>query len=115
MPLAFDDERTDALFRLKSSPQPWSAIRAMFDVHDGDEASFRSLFTSAPPRPYEPYTGTGVRWRYFGHACVLIETGGMSMLFDPVLSYTYDSEISRYTYLDLPDTIDYVLISHNHI
>jgi L-ascorbate metabolism protein UlaG (beta-lactamase superfamily) len=36
------------------------------------------------------------------------------MLFDPVLSYTYESNISRYTYLDLPEVIDYVLITHNH-
>jgi L-ascorbate metabolism protein UlaG (beta-lactamase superfamily) len=36
------------------------------------------------------------------------------MLFDPVLSYTYEGGISRYTYLDLPDSIDYVLITHNH-
>src|SRR5262249_62357477 len=31
-----------------------------------------------------------------------------------VLSYTYESNISRYTYLDLPDSIDYVLITHAH-
>jgi L-ascorbate metabolism protein UlaG (beta-lactamase superfamily) len=36
------------------------------------------------------------------------------MLFDPVLSYTYENGISRYTYLDLPDSIDYVLITHEH-
>lgn len=36
------------------------------------------------------------------------------MLFDPVLSYTYDSNIARYTYLDLPDTIDFALVTHNH-
>ena len=35
-------------------------------------------------------------------------------LFDPVLSYTYESEIARYTYADLPDHIDYVVITHNH-
>jgi L-ascorbate metabolism protein UlaG (beta-lactamase superfamily) len=35
-------------------------------------------------------------------------------LLDPVLSYTYESSISRYTYLDLPDHIDYVLITHGH-
>jgi L-ascorbate metabolism protein UlaG (beta-lactamase superfamily) len=38
----------------------------------------------------------------------------MSMLFDPVLSYTYESAISRYTYLDLPDSIDWVFITHAH-
>ena len=36
------------------------------------------------------------------------------MLFDPVLSYTYESSLSRYTYLDLPESIDYVFITHNH-
>ena len=38
----------------------------------------------------------------------------LSILFDPVLSYTYESDISRYTYNDLPDVIDYVVITHNH-
>jgi len=36
------------------------------------------------------------------------------MLFDPVLSYTYESAISRYSYADLPPAIDYVMITHNH-
>jgi L-ascorbate metabolism protein UlaG (beta-lactamase superfamily) len=36
------------------------------------------------------------------------------VLFDPMLSYTYESSVSRYTYQDLPDTIDYVAITHNH-
>ena len=72
------------------------------------------LFDSRAPAFIFPYAGPGVRWRYFGHACILIESQGTSMLFDPVLSYTYESGISRYTYLDLPDQIDYVLITHNH-
>jgi L-ascorbate metabolism protein UlaG (beta-lactamase superfamily) len=55
-----------------------------------------------------------LRWRYFGHACILIESQGINMLFDPVLSYTYENGVSRYTYLDLPDSIDYVLITHDH-
>src|ERR1051326_6719436 len=32
----------------------------------------------------------------------------------PALSYTYDTGIERYTYQDLPETIDYVLITHSH-
>ena len=30
------------------------------------------------------------------------------------MSYTYESSVSRFTYEDLPDRIDYVLITHNH-
>jgi L-ascorbate metabolism protein UlaG (beta-lactamase superfamily) len=36
------------------------------------------------------------------------------MLFDPMLSYTYESGVTRYSYRDLPDKIDYVVITHNH-
>jgi L-ascorbate metabolism protein UlaG (beta-lactamase superfamily) len=110
----FADARIDTLFRLKNAPQPWSEIRGLFDIPPSQDALFRSFFTTSPPPPYEPYTGPGLRWRYFGHACILLESRGTSILVDPVLSYTYESDISRYTYTDLPDTIDYVLITHNH-
>ena len=110
----FEDEAVDRLFRLKTEPQPWHVIKETLQVGDAYDSLVRSFLTTEPPPPYVPYTGLGVRWRYFGHACILIESNGMSMLFDPVLSYTYENDISRYTYLDLPDKIDYVLITHNH-
>jgi L-ascorbate metabolism protein UlaG (beta-lactamase superfamily) len=110
----FEDERVEMLFDLKQIPQPWGAIRELIPVPDDKEELFRSFFTTQPEPGYQPYRGPGVRWRYFGHACILIETASLSMLFDPVLSYTYENTISRYTYADLPDKIDYVLITHNH-
>ena len=112
--LPFDSPVVDDLFRLKSIPRPWDEIKAMLAVPDSYDALLGSFLTSAMPPSYVPYTGPGVRWRYFGHACILIESEGVSMLFDPVLSYTYENGISRYTYLDLPDSIDYVLITHDH-
>ena len=45
---------------------------------------------------------------------LFVETSDVSILFDPVLSYTYESDISRYTYDDLPEKIDFVVITHNH-
>jgi L-ascorbate metabolism protein UlaG (beta-lactamase superfamily) len=82
-------------------------------VHNGD-ASFGSFFTSEPPKPAQRYTGDGVRVRYYSHACLLIETRDVAILTDPVVSYRYPTDIQRYSYDDLPDVIDYVLISHNH-
>lgn len=111
---AFDDGSVDRLFQLKTESQTWSVIREILQMEDAQENFLRQFFTTDAPPPYQPYTGPGVRWRYFGHACILIESNGISMLFDPVLSYTYESDISRYTYLDLPGKIDYVLITHNH-
>lgn len=112
--LPFDAEEVDYLFRLKSSPRPWCEIKERLDITESPESLFRSFFTASPPPPYEPYRGRGMRWRYFGHACILLETPGVNLLFDPVLSYTYESDVSRYTYMDLPDSIDYVVITHNH-
>jgi L-ascorbate metabolism protein UlaG (beta-lactamase superfamily) len=111
---AFDDESVDRLFRLKTEPQTWSVIKEILQPDGAQETLLQQFLTTEAPPPYEPYTGKGVRWRYFGHACILIEANGISMLFDPVLSYTYENNISRYTYLDLPDKIDYVLITHDH-
>lgn len=104
----------DELFKMKTTPQPFSFIKDALALDDRDDELFCSFLTEVPTARYQPYEGKGLRWRYFGHACILIETPGISILSDPVLSYTYESDISRYTYDDLPDFIDYVVITHNH-
>lgn len=114
LPWSFADQRIDALFRLKNTPQPWRTICDSLALSQSEQEAFSQFVTSEPPPSYEPYTGTGVRWRYFGHACILLEMRSLNILTDPVLSYTYESDISRYTYADLPERIDYVLITHNH-
>jgi len=112
--IPFDDQVVDELFRLKSAPRPWGEIKEMLKAPEESERLVRSFLAPDPPPAYSPYRGRGVRWRYFGHACILVETQNVNMLFDPVLSYTYESNVSRYTYQDLPDSIDYVVITHNH-
>lgn len=112
---SFDSPAVDGLFALKSTPAKFSDIRDMLEINEESDAELlTTLLTPSPPKPYQKYEGSGVRWRYFGHACILLESGGKSMLFDPVLSYTYESSVSRYTYEDLPEHIDMVLITHNH-
>jgi L-ascorbate metabolism protein UlaG (beta-lactamase superfamily) len=109
--IPFASERIDALFRLRCEPSSLEDIR---DVLGDDALQSESFLTTHAPKPYQPYDGDGARWRYFGHACILLETRDITVLLDPVLSYTYESDVSRYTYEDLPDVIDYVLITHNH-
>lgn len=55
-----------------------------------------------------------VRIRYFGHACVLMQCAGVSILIDPLLSYPGEAKIDHFTFDDLPERIDYVLITHPH-
>ncbi len=112
--IPFSSEGIDKLFRMKNQPASFDFVRETLDLNDEDANRFRSFLTHEPPRPYAKYDGEGARWRYFGHACILLEARNVSVLMDPVLSYTYENSISRYTYEDLPEVIDYVLITHNH-
>ena len=110
----FDDEAADNLFKLRYQARPWEEIKEKLRLSNGQSEVFQSFLTPEPPPEYVPYAGPGIRWRYFGHACILIETKSLTLLLDPVLSYTYQSDVPRYTYQDLPDSIDYVLLTHNH-
>lgn len=112
--LPFCSEAIDRFFSSKIKAEPYEELMEQCGVDQKDDTLFRSFFTEEQPRRYSRYEGRGVRWRYFGHACILLESPAVSLLFDPVLSYTYESNTSRYTYDDLPDYIDYVLITHNH-
>lgn len=112
--IPFASEQFDHLFRLKRQPAPLEEIQDSLGLDSQGHAKLRALLTPEPPSLYRQYAGEGARWRYFGHACILLETRGISVLLDPVLSYSYESDISRYTYDDLPEVIDYVLITHNH-
>lgn len=80
------------------------------------KTNFLNFFgTEKPSSKATPLdVGTSVRIRYFGHACVLIETQTCTILFDPVLSYDYLTDIPRFTYTDLPKKIDYVILTHTH-
>lgn len=110
----FANPAIDDLFRMKTTPGSVTDIADRLGVSLEDREAFAAFFTAEEPRRYETYPGGKLRWRYFGHACILVETGDTTILLDPVLSYTYDHEISRFTYEDIPDEIDYVLITHNH-
>jgi L-ascorbate metabolism protein UlaG (beta-lactamase superfamily) len=112
--IPFASEQFDHLFRLKRQSSSLAEIQDSLGVAAGNDSKLRALLTPEAPSLYQRYEGGGARWRYFGHACILLETRNVSILLDPVLSYSYESNISRYTYDDLPEVIDYVLITHNH-
>ena len=115
--IAFSDSKLDKLFKMKEEPQSLTKIQEMFEVPESKQRLFQSFFTTAIPSIPEDrnYQGDGVRLRYFGHACILVQTRSTSILFDPVISYPIqENEVPRYTFADLPDHIDYVIITHNH-
>jgi L-ascorbate metabolism protein UlaG (beta-lactamase superfamily) len=112
--IPFRSEALDTLFKMKFVSGNFNQLAEKLKIPADKMQLFRSFFTEEPPQRYKKYNGDGVRTRYFGHACILIETKNISILIDPVLSYTYESDVPRFTYEDLPEQIDYVLITHGH-
>lgn len=113
--IPFEHPGIDELAKMKRTPQTLDHIKTILGISPSQEKLFETFFTETAPPPYKKYTGDKIRMRYFGHACILVETRDISILVDPLISYYgYHFDIQHFSDVDLPDTIDYVLITHNH-
>jgi L-ascorbate metabolism protein UlaG (beta-lactamase superfamily) len=107
----FDDPAIDMLFDMLRRPRPLEEVGQALAFGPAMLERLRALTTERPPAP--PATRAR-RWRYFGHACVLVETAGCTMLLDPAIATQSHCGDSGFSYADLPERIDYVLLTHNH-
>lgn len=114
--IPFDHPVIDQMAAMKRNGGKLEDIHELLPNLDERERDLlKSFFTTEVPPAYEPYTGDKIRMRYFGHACILVETKDVSILVDPLISYYgYESSVEHFSDADLPDKIDYVLITHNH-
>lgn len=105
----------DFLAQLRRQPQTLGSIVEGLRLDPRQASRLRGLLTETPPPRPGRADVAHTRWRYFGHACVLVETpGGKSVLIDPVIPYTTGSAPERFTFADLPEHIDYMVLTHNH-
>lgn len=112
--IPFTHPGIDELFKMQRKANSYAYIVDLLKISKEQEKIFETFFTTEPPEIHNRYEKDDMRIRYFGHACILIETKDVTILSDPVISYGYNAEVSRLTYTDLPDVIDYVVITHNH-
>jgi L-ascorbate metabolism protein UlaG (beta-lactamase superfamily) len=110
----FDAQAVDALFRTRSEPAQLGEIMELLGLSTRDETIVGSLVTDQAPKERPPFRGPGLRWTYYGHACVLVETRDCTILTDPAISYPFDGASNRSTYAELPSKIDFVLLTHAH-
>lgn len=120
--LSFNSLFYDKLFEMKNTSQTKDYIIGLLDIlpnkDEINEELFLSFFTEYSQSTQRLTTNLAednVSIYYFGHACLLIESKNCTILIDPIISYKYENGIERYTYSDLPDKIDYLLITHAHI
>lgn len=113
--LSFDNKGIDILSSMKRKASSIDEAVKVLGVTKAQRGLFDTFFTQQEPPVYQTYQGEKARMRYFGHACILIETKDVSILVDPLISYYgYESTIEHFSDIHLPDSIDFVLITHNH-
>jgi L-ascorbate metabolism protein UlaG (beta-lactamase superfamily) len=111
----FDAPSTRRLFALDDEGEPLEAICEILGVDPKDGQRLLPLLSTAPRVRQAPWREASVRVRYFGHACVLLESNGVSVLTDPCLGVRpLQGGADRFSYHDLPEHIDYAVITHNH-
>jgi L-ascorbate metabolism protein UlaG (beta-lactamase superfamily) len=113
--MEFCDQRLDTMSSMRTHAGSLAEASSVFDVESSRKPAFDNLFTVEAPQRKEPnYDGDDIRVRYFGHACVLIQSARSSILIDPTVAWDPDESDGRFSFLDLPDRIDLVIISHCH-
>lgn len=113
--IPFEHPHLDEFCRLDITPQPLARIRELVGLSEKDDSLLLPLLTEAPLAPKPKRESAPIRLRYFGHACVLVEYQGISLLTDPfIAAVPVEGGMARLTFRDLPDRIDYVLITHSH-
>lgn len=112
--MPFAAPAVDKLYSMRYRKAPFAEICEAMGVRAEDADTFRTFFTTEEPRRAPRYDGDIPRVRYFGHACVLVETRDCNILFDPVVSYDFEGKDDRFSHADVPEVIDYLVITHNH-
>lgn len=114
LPLPLRHPGIDELLGMRSSPRTFAEIRDALEIADDAAAGqLRRFLTPQPPTAEDRDITAGGRVRYFGHACLVIQSPAVNIVVDPFISAN-DAAGDRFTYADLPDHIDFCLITHGH-
>jgi L-ascorbate metabolism protein UlaG (beta-lactamase superfamily) len=113
LPIAFDHPGLDELFRARIAPTTAGRLREALELDDDQSKFLGRLLTDRPSLSPDRHIEKGGRIRYFGHACLVLQTPEAAVVTDPFISAD-NRHGDRYTLDDLPDHIDLVVITHGH-
>jgi L-ascorbate metabolism protein UlaG (beta-lactamase superfamily) len=103
----------EELFRARVHPTTLPRLRDLFDLDDESAARMGALLADEPDLASDRHIDSGGRIRYFGHACLVLQTPHAAVITDPFINADFSAP-DRFTYRDLPDYVDLVLITHGH-
>lgn len=103
----------EELFLSRIRPTTLGALREALELGDTEAGRLSDLLVPEPALAADRHITAGARIRYWGHACLLMQTPDVAIMTDPFISADTGAT-GRYTFNDLPDHLDYVLITHGH-
>lgn len=104
----------EALVRARVEPTTIAALREALELDDAQTELLATFLTDEPSLSADRHIERGGRVRYFGHACIVLQTPEAAIVTDPFISTDNSQGGDRYTLDDLPDFMDMVLITHGH-
>jgi L-ascorbate metabolism protein UlaG (beta-lactamase superfamily) len=113
LPHNFTHPGLDEYFKARTRPTTLARLREALELNDAQALHLDTLLAPAPSLAPDRHIERGGRIRYFGHACLVLQTPEVAIVTDPFISAD-NRHGDRYTLDDLPDHIDYVLITHGH-
>nr|WSY57459.1 MBL fold metallo-hydrolase [Streptomyces sp. NBC_00886] len=103
----------EELFKSRVRPTTLSHLRESLELDDAQAARLSGMLSERPGLSEDRHIDAGGRIRYFGHACLVLQTPEAAVVTDPFISAD-NTAGDRYTLDDLPDFIDLVVITHGH-
>jgi L-ascorbate metabolism protein UlaG (beta-lactamase superfamily) len=111
----FSSGAIDRFFELDAKAAPLAEIAELLGLDQEGAQKLLPLLTAESMKKPERWTGKSPRIRYLGHACVLVEWNGISIMTDPwVATVPPAGGLERISYDELPERIDFALITHGH-
>lgn len=113
LPIPFDHPGLDELFKARIEGTTAARLREALGLDGAQAELLDGLLAPEPSLSPDRHIDSGGRIRYFGHACLVLQTPEAAVVVDPFISAD-NRHGDRYTLDDLPDHIDLVLITHGH-
>jgi L-ascorbate metabolism protein UlaG (beta-lactamase superfamily) len=101
------------LSQSRTRPTTLNRLRELLELDDDGAACLEELLADEPDLADDRHIDGGGRIRYFGHACLVLQTERAAVITDPLVSAD-TAAMDRFTYRDLPDHIDLALLTHGH-
>jgi L-ascorbate metabolism protein UlaG (beta-lactamase superfamily) len=109
----FRERGLDELFGARVRPVSAGRLGDVLGLDGAQVEALGSLLTDDPGLSAERHITAGARIRYFGHACLVMQTPTAAVVTDPWVSADVSAS-GRYTWRDFPDFVDLVLLTHGH-